>query len=719
MVLKSLQAGLAISLVLSSAANATQFDWVSFPVNGDINNATNWTPGGGPPGAGDTTQFAGTDVTALFLNNGVTMSIGDLGFSTLLSYTLAVEGNLTLPGAGVNNIAFTSSASQAFTIANTSGTTAAQLNFTNSATADNSFVGSGVHPFAFYNINAGVGSQGSTMTFQNTSTAGGASITCQGSSGGVPATLSFQDSSSLGIAVISVGSDGTNIGKLNVQNNADLKNSVITLTGGSHVINSATPSTGNATVVLNTSSTPASNANLSLQQTNNFGSFTSQSGCSVTFDTATSTLTIGASNDTKTINGTFLKGTGDGSLTKAGTGTYTLANTGNTFTQGVSITGGTLIIPGDGSLGTGGAVTLASATTLEVTTSFTSSRNFTCNGGRFQQSTSGLTHTISGTVGGTNITQLGSGTLSLTNASNTYTGTTSINAGTLIIAADGSLGTGTGAAGAVTMASGTTLNLSSVSSTSSSRNFTCNNGTFVQSSGITHTITPALAGTNVTQSGPGTLSLSATATYSGTTTISGGTLALSGGRLPSGTAVTATGTLDLTNASGNAQTIGSLSGAGTVTLGATALTTGGSNATTTFSGAINGTGSLTKAGTGNFTLSNASNGYTGGTNIGGTSGNLIINDDGSLGPSGTVTFTASGPILNVQNTTTSARNFNVGSLGNFAQGSSSVTHTISGIVSGTSLTQRGPGTLSLTNNSNSITNTLEILGGGNSFLFRY
>ena len=85
-------------------------------------------------------------------------------------------------------------------------------------------------------------------------------------------------------------------------------------------------------------------------------------------------------------------------------------------------------------------------------------------------------------------------------------------------------------------------------------------------SGSTSAVSTALSGTGgLTQSGGGLLILSGANTYQGPTTISGGTLQIAGGfdRLPTISAVTmASGTvLDL---NGNPQTIGSLSGNGTV-----------------------------------------------------------------------------------------------------------------------------------------------------------
>jgi autotransporter-associated beta strand protein len=76
------------------------------------------------------------------------------------------------------------------------------------------------------------------------------------------------------------------------------------------------------------------------------------------------------------------------------------------------------------------------------------------------------------------------------------------------------------------------------------------------------------------------------------------------------------------------QTIGSLAGAGSVTLGSAVLTTGNDNTSTTFSGTISGTGGLTKIGAGTLVLT-GNNTYSGLTTI--TAGTLQLGDGGTSG----------------------------------------------------------------------------------------
>jgi autotransporter-associated beta strand protein len=106
--------------------------------------------------------------------------------------------------------------------------------------------------------------------------------------------------------------------------------------------------------------------------------------------------------------------------------------------------------------------------------------------------------------------------------------------------------------------------------------------------------------------------------------------------------------LDMSTHNAPGVTIGSLSGKGSVLLGANTLTVGSNNQSTTFSGVIQGGGGLTKAGTGTLTLTGA-NTYAGVTTVnagvlraanktGSATGTGAVNlNAGTLGGKGTVT----------------------------------------------------------------------------------
>ncbi len=239
--------------------------------------------------------------------------------------------------------------------------------------------------------------------------------------------------------------------------------------------------------------------------------------------------------------------------------------------------------------------------------------------------------------------------------------------------------------------------------------------------------------TALNQNGSGTLTLdSSNSTYTGTTNINAGTLKLGAANaVPSGSNVTmAAGTVfNLNNFS---DTIGSLSGSGSVTLGSGTLTTG-DTIDTTYSGIISGSGGLTKQGADNFTLSGA-NTYTGATSI--NSGTLSISNANGLGNSGTHTSgvsVASGTTLNIDGvviaapvpltlngstlsstgvatfsgpiTLTSATN------NNFISGTAGDAFTIGGVTNGAAnLTFSGPGTFNLANDFGTTTALTSITG---------
>ena len=157
-------------------------------------------------------------------------------------------------------------------------------------------------------------------------------------------------------------------------------------------------------------------------------------------------------------------------------------------------------------------------------------------------------------------------------------------------------------------------------------------GGTVDTNGNNATLSGAISGPGgLSKIGAGTLTLSGQSTYTGATGVNAGTLQAGAVNAfsPSSAFTVASGaTLNL--ASFN-QTIGSLAGAGAVTLGSAMLTTGNDNTSTTFSGVISGAGGLAKIGNGILTLTGA-NTFTGGTTL--NSGGLVVN--GSLASGVTV-----------------------------------------------------------------------------------
>ena len=160
--------------------------------------------------------------------------------------------------------------------------------------------------------------------------------------------------------------------------------------------------------------------------------------------------------------------------------------------------------------------------------------------------------------------------------------------------------------------------------------------------------TGAISGVgSVTKIGSGTLTLNATNTYTGATTISAGTLLLGNsgvGALSSSTAVTvASGAIF--NMGSYSSSVGSIAGAGNINgTGNITLTSGGNNASTEVSGNISftggaGSGTLIKNGTGTLTLS-GTNTY-GATTI--NAGTLVFQKTSAKG-TGTATAGASGTI---------------------------------------------------------------------------
>ena len=214
----------------------------------------------------------------------------------------------------------------------------------------------------------------------------------------------------------------------------------------------------------------------------------------------------------------------------------------------------------------------------------------------------------------------------------------------------------------------------------------------------TDTLNGVISGVgSLTKISSGTLILTAGNTYGGGTNIDGGTLQMGAtGSIPStGVVFIASGaTFDL---HGFNETIGNLSGAGTVLTGGAKLTVGDAS-NETFSGMITGAGgSLTKVGTGTLFLSGSSS-YSGGTTIG--AGILEVGTNTSL-DSGPITFTGSSTLQSgAPGLTISNSPFTINSGVTATLDSQGNTFTINSVISGNGGVKKvGSGILAYTANN--------------------
>ncbi|MFZ0435497.1 MAG: autotransporter-associated beta strand repeat-containing protein, partial [Chthoniobacterales bacterium] len=301
---------------------------------------------------------------------------------------------------------------------------------------------------------------------------------------------------------------------------------------------------------------------------------------------------------------------GTGRLRKEGAGTLTLAGT-NTHTGGTLVDGGALA--GD-TTSLQGNIT-AAANTLVI----------------FSQTVNGAY--LGDLTGSGNFRKEGAGTLVLAGA-NTLGGLNAVSGGVLQIGSVSALSSNSSLA--LADASGAALDLGGFDLTLGTLSGGGTNGGGVRLG--TNTLSLGTRGEDmafggefsgsggIIKLGTGTLTLSGENTYTGSTVVAAGTLRAG--------SVTAFGTNSaasvasgaLLDVNGQSLVLGSLTGAGTVSLGSASLTVGTLGVDTTFSGVINGTGSLLKEGAGIFTLT-GSNSYTGGTFV---SGGTLVGDAGSL-----------------------------------------------------------------------------------------
>jgi fibronectin-binding autotransporter adhesin len=233
-----------------------------------------------------------------------------------------------------------------------------------------------------------------------------------------------------------------------------------------------------------------------------------------------------------------------------------------------------------------------------------------------------LSQAVAGAV--TNFSSLvkqGTGTWAITDTL-TYGGGTFLNGGILAVNSDLNLGTG-----ALSFNGGTLEALVAGGGIISSKAITLNagGGTFLADSGTASTLSGPIRGAGAwTKTGPGTLTLTGTNTYSGGTNLNGGILAVNSDlNLGTGALSFNGGTLEALAAGGG---ITSSKAVNLAAGGGTFLADTGT--VSTLSGPISGVGAWTKAGPGTLILT-GSNSYAGGTTI--NAGTLQLGAGGTTG----------------------------------------------------------------------------------------
>jgi autotransporter-associated beta strand protein len=706
---------------------------VNFNTNNNLGSGTITLNGGGLQWATGTATDISSRLAALGANGGTFDTNGN---NVTFASPLSGAGGLIKAGTGTLTI----NAANSYTGATAISAGTLVLNSAGSIAAS-----------------SGVADNG---TFDISGTTSGAAITSLSGSGGV----------TLGSRILTLtNASGTFAGIISGTGG-------LTLTGGTETLTGTNSYSGGTTV--------ASGATLAVS---GGGAIAASSSLAVagTFDISQTTGSQSAGASAVEINNLSGGGTvalGSKILVLDGTGTFS----GVIQDGGIAGGSGGVLAPRGTETLTGvssfhGSVSIASNATLALAGNGSIANAAITQGGTFDISQTLSGATIAGLDNG-GVVALGSKTLTLANATSRQFGGV-IQDGGIAGGSGGGLAITSGTqtlsstnsyTGATTIATGATLTVAKSDAVTSSSSI-LDNGTFdISQGGAT---IKSLSGTGIVALGNrvltltaaadtfsgvikdstaggltlagGSLVLSGTNVYTGTTTISAGTLALSGAGSIAASAVAAGGTFDISGTTSGAA-ISSLSGSGGVTLGSRVLTL--TNAGGAFSGIISGSGGLTLAG-GTETLTGA-NTYTGGTTIssgtlqigsGGTSGSItgnitdnsaitfnrsdtiayagLLSGSGSLAQTGTGTLTLTGLNSYTGGTTISAGTLQIGSGGSLASGGALAvnggtfdlngqTQTVGALSgSGGSITL---GTGALTTSSPTSTTLASVIGGSGS-----
>ncbi|PLP56296.1 hypothetical protein CYK37_26310 [Mesorhizobium loti] len=251
----------------------------------------------------------------------------------------------------------------------------------------------------------------------------------------------------------------------------------------------------------------------------------------VTNSGAATTLSVGKASASSVFDGVITDGAGAISLTKAGTGTFTLTGA-NTYSGATAINAGTLALSGSGSIANSSGVSIAGGTGFDIsaTSNGASVKSLSGTGtvalGNRTLELTNASGSFSGVIGGAGGKLLISGGSQTLGGLNTYSGGTTVNfGGTLQAGAAGGLVNHTAYAvnGGMLDLNGYDLVMSSLSGTGGSVLLGAANLT-VDQSGDTAYRGDILGTGSLTKQGTGRLTLTGNTIYPGNTRVAGGTL---------------------------------------------------------------------------------------------------------------------------------------------------------------------------------------------------
>lgn len=626
---------LATTALGAVSAHAVDGTWTG--ATGEWVDGTNWSSNPDVPDG--TATFSNAGATAVANDNG-DINIGTILFTAApnaQAYTVSINNTALINTLGVIN---NSTNLQTFNVS--SGVSMVFLN------ASSASGGSGA---------VTINNAGGFLVFQNTSTAGTATIV----NGGI---LQFNDTSTAGTANITNNSimdffngasaSGSTIangvtGTLTFNNTATANISTINNSGALLFSDTSSAGASNITNVAGAtlSFTGASTASSSTIVNDNLVQFTNSSTAGSANITNGGAATLSFGNTSTAGAATVLNNGGAVSFSdasKAGTSNITNTGGGLTFNDTASAELATILNNGNGLINFNNT---SSAGSASITNNFGATSfldtSTAANATILNTGPSSTFFTGNSSAGSANITNVDAGTFSAATlffgaaTAATSTITNSIGGSTVF---GNSNGTDTATAGNAQITNNGGGQTQFLAATTAGNSVIANNGggflQFGTSGGGTDTATAGNA--TITNNGTTTFNASTAGGNALITTNNGGNVFFfdnsSGGNAQF---ITNTGgTFNMSGLASAGMTAGSIAGAGSYILGAKNLAVGSNNLSTTVNGVISGVGgALTKVGTGALTLTNV-NTYTGATSV--NAGALVV--DGSIAASSLTTVNA-------------------------------------------------------------------------------